>query len=316
MNAANPLFTVVMPLFKARDTVAAAIASVLTQTDPRFELIVVDDGSPDDSLEVAMTAAGDDVRVRFLRQTNAGPAAARNTGIALGNAPTIAFLDADDRWAPDLLARHAAHFAANPQIGVSFARVCFFDPRLTVPGRLSAHVPVLQLGQAMGENAICTTSNLVARRAVFERVGPFAQTLTHAEDQEWVARVLATTRWGVQGLDAVLVDYRTSTGGLSADLTSMEAGWNAMIESLRAAAPRAVNAAEGRAGALFQRYLARRALRTGQPAGRALTHLCSAFRYSSVALLTDAPMRTLLTVAGVLAALCLPLAPVRAAIAR
>ena len=69
-----------------------------------------------------MTAAGDDARVRFLRQANAGPAAARNNGIALGNAPMIAFLDADDRWAPDLLARHAAHFAANPQIGVSFAR--------------------------------------------------------------------------------------------------------------------------------------------------------------------------------------------------
>lgn len=314
--AANPLFTVVMPAFKARETIAAALSSVLTQTETRFELIVVDDGSPDDSLAVAMHTADGDPRVRFVRKANAGPAAARNEGISYGSAPFVAFLDADDRWAPDLLAQHRAHFAANPEVGVSFARVCFYDPSMTVPGRLSAYVPHLTLAQSMGENPVCTTSNLVARRMVFDRVGGFSETLTHAEDQEWVARVLAATRWDVRGLDAALVHYRTSTSGLSADLVRMRAGWRAMIDQLRPLAPTRVAEAEAGAAAVFERYLARRALRTGQPATLAWAHLAKALRLSPIALLLNAPKRTLMTAVGIVAAACLPSRLVRTAITR
>lgn len=312
----SPLFTVVMPAYRARETVAAAIASVLAQTETRLELVVVDDGSPDDTVAMAETAAAGDRRVRIVRQANCGPAAARNAGIQYGTAPFLAFLDADDRWAPDTLARHAAHFHAEPSVGVSFARICFFDPSMTAGGRISAHVPALTLARSIGENPLCTASNLVVRRDVFEQAGGFDTGLTHAEDQEWVARVLATTGWDVRGIDAVLVDYRTSAGGLSADLTRMRDGWRRMIERVRTHAPQAVAAAEPEAAALFERYLARRALRTGQPAALAFGHLWAALRHSPAALLTQAPHRTLLTAAGVLAAAILPPALLRSTIAR
>jgi len=312
----QPLFTVVMPAYRAPAMIGTAIASVLNQTEARFELIVVDDGSPDDTAAMAEAAAAGDRRVRVIRQTNAGPAMARNHGIAQGNGRLIAFLDADDRWAPDTLARHRDHLKHVPQAGVSFGRVRFYDPSLTVGGRVSAHVGTLSLALSIGENPICTTSNLVVRREVFERIGGFNPALTHAEDQEWVARVLAVTRWEVCGIDAVLVDYRTSAGGLSADLARMRQGWRAMIESIRTHAPAGVAHAEADAAALFERYLARRALRTGQPPAQAFGHLWRAIRHSPLALLTHGPKRTLLTAAGICAAAILPPALLRTGIAR
>ena len=72
-----PLFTIVMPCFRARDTIAVAVASVCAQTERDFELIIVDDGSPDDAALVAQLAAAGDPRVRVLRRCNAGPAASR-----------------------------------------------------------------------------------------------------------------------------------------------------------------------------------------------------------------------------------------------
>ena len=304
--ATGPLFTVAMPCFRARDTIATAVVSVLAQTERDFELIVIDDGGSDGSAAAAMAAAGTDRRVSLIRQDNAGPAAARNRGIAAGSGRLIAFLDSDDRWAPTCLARHRDHFARQPGLGVSFARVRFFDAAMARPGRVSANAGRLTLAHALGENPLCTTSNLVARRAVFDAAGGFDVAMTHAEDQEWVARVLAATDWRVDGLDDVLVDYRTSHSGLSADLDRMRAGWRAMVERLRALAPGRVSAAESQAAALFERYLCRRALRTGQPATRAARHLAAAFRHDPLALFAGGPRRTLLTSAGVLAAALLP----------
>jgi hypothetical protein len=305
----KPLFTVVMPCFCAHETVVTALASVLGQSEADFEMIVVDDGSPDSTAAIVLQAANGDPRVRLLRQQNAGPAAARNNGVAAGSGRLIAFLDADDRWAADLLARHRDCFNRDDKLGMSFARVCFYDPALLQPGAVSAYAGQLSLQQMLGENPICTTSNIVARRAAFEQAGGFDETMKHAEDQEWAARVLATTCWKVVGMDAVLVDYRMSKSGLSADLDSMQSGWRAMIERVRGYAPAEVAKAEAGAAALFERYLTRRALRTGQ-AG-ALGHMLAAFRHSPVTLLTNAPKRTLLTAAMAFASILLPASLVR-----
>src|SRR5579872_668143 len=154
-----PDFTVVMPCYRARDTVVTAVASVLAQTAPDFELIIVDDGSPDDTGAIAMAAVAGDRRVRLVRQDNAGPAAARNRGVAEGSGELVAFIDSDDRWAPNLLAQHRKHFEAQPELGISFGRIRFYDAGMTQPGRWSAHRARVDLCQMMGENPICTTSN-------------------------------------------------------------------------------------------------------------------------------------------------------------
>ena len=303
----SPAFTIVMPCHRAAHTLPAAIASVRAQSEADFELIIVDDGSPDDSIAVCAAAIGGDPRCRVIGQDRQGPSAARNTGVAMGRGTLVAFLDADDVWTPDVLRAHRAHFERRPELGVSFGRVRFFDPGMTRPGRLSAHHGTLDLGQVLAENPLCTTSNMVVRRGLFTELGGFDRGLSHAEDQDFLVRVLALTDQPICGIDQELVQYRTSPAGLSADLTQMAQGWQAMLERARGIIPPARLAqVESRARALHGRYLARRALRTGQAPRSALRHFCAAWRADASALLTCEPRRTALTAAGILAALVLP----------
>jgi glycosyltransferase involved in cell wall biosynthesis len=299
-----PLFSVIIPCFRAAATIGMAMRSVLDQSEADLELIIVDDGSPDGSIDIARALAGDDARVMLLRQRNAGVSAARNAGIAAARGRYLAFLDADDRWAGDALACHAAAFAADEGLGVSFGVVRFFDPTMMHPGRVSSPRGALELVDALGENLTCTASNIVVRRSTVDEVGGFDSTLGHAEDQEFIARILATTTWRVSGLPDELVHYRTSVGGLSTDLVRMEDGWQAMLRTLRILAPARIDAATPRARALFQRYLARRALRTGQPG--ALGHFGRALWASPAALLRCDAKRSMLTLAGALGAAVLP----------
>ncbi|MFO1060331.1 MAG: glycosyltransferase family 2 protein [Dongiaceae bacterium] len=312
----SPTFSVIVPCYNAAATLWTALTSVLGQSDGDFEVIVVDDGSTDGSHAVAAELAAVDPRITVIRRANAGPSATRNLGIARSRGRFVAFLDADDRWHMGKLAAHRAHLEGDESVGVSFARIQFFDPRLSAPGRVSSAEGRLALIDLLGENPVCTTSNMVVRRELFGVVGSFDETLRHAEDQEWLVRVLTSSSWEIEGIDDVLVDYRTSDEGLSADLDRMLGGWEAMLGQARAKAPRTVAAVEPRARALYHRYLARRALRLGKPAGCAGRHLATALRCDPLALLAERPRRTLLTAIGVAASLLMPRQLLRSALSR
>jgi glycosyltransferase involved in cell wall biosynthesis len=312
----QPTFSVILPCFNAAETLWTALTSVLGQSDGDFEVIVVDDGSTDGSHAAAAELAAVDPRITVIRQANAGPSATRNRGIACARGRFVAFLDADDRWHMGKLAAHRAHLEGDESIGVSFARVQFFDPRLTAPGRVSSAEGRLSLIDLLGENPVCTTSNMVVRRELFALVGGFDETLRHAEDQEWLVRVLTGSSWEIEGIDDVLVDYRTSDEGLSADLERMLGGWEAMLGHARTRAPQTVAAVEPRARALYHRYLARRALRLGKPAATAARHLATALRCDTLGLLVERPRRTLLTAIAVAASLVMPREMLRTAVSR
>lgn len=111
--------TTVIPLFNKRDTIVAAITSALDQLHPPLEVIVVDDASTDDSLEVLRRKFETDDRVRIVRhRTNAGVSAARNTGLREARTEYIAFLDADDHWDPAFLSCIASLIATAPSAGL------------------------------------------------------------------------------------------------------------------------------------------------------------------------------------------------------
>lgn len=101
-----PRVSVVVPLYNKASYVVRSLESVAAQTLRDFEVIVVDDGSTDGGAEVATAAF--DSRFRLIRQTNAGPGAARNRGLREAGAPYVGFLDADDRWSPEFLAENVA----------------------------------------------------------------------------------------------------------------------------------------------------------------------------------------------------------------
>ena len=108
-----PLISVLMPAWNVAPFIGAAITSVLRQTLPNIELLVVDDGSTDATASIVL--AQTDFRVRLLRQANAGVSAARNLAMAEAQGQTLLFLDADDLLAPDALARLAKALWRQPQ---------------------------------------------------------------------------------------------------------------------------------------------------------------------------------------------------------
>lgn len=280
----TPHFSVVIPVYNAAATIAATLASVVAQTDTDFEIIVIDDGSSDDSLAVILAIAAQESRIRLVSQANAGVAAARNLGIELAKGELIAFLDADDRWQPEKLARHRLFHASHPRIAVSFAQIAFREA-----GRRGCHqfrtcstVPEhsLTLQDLLGENPVCTASNLVVTRHCFTAVGAFLKGMNHAEDQEWLARA-AAAGFAIKGMNELLVDYHLSPGGLSSDLESMFAGW--LLLASRYLCEEELAPAE----AIYCRYLARRALRSGAGSGLALRFALRGVARSRAAFFND-----------------------------
>ena len=144
MSAA--LITVIIGAYNAERYLAEAIDSVLAQTHPRLELIVVDDGSTDGTGDVA-EAYGDPVRC--IRQENGGMAAARNRAVPEARGDYLAFLDADDRFPPDKLAGQLAVFEADPDLDVVYGHVTeFLSPDLdetarALPGTQAAALAAL-----------------------------------------------------------------------------------------------------------------------------------------------------------------------------
>jgi glycosyltransferase involved in cell wall biosynthesis len=315
MTRPSPTFSVVMPAYNAVTTLAEAANSVITQTDPDWELLIVDDGSTDSTFELACRLSMDEPRIRVVTKANEGVSAARNHGAALAEGKLLAFLDSDDALMPNALALHRRHFEASPDLAVSYGRVAFCNARLEPQGRSSAHPPAeLHPAMALGENPICTGSNLVVRSYIFGRTGGFDKTLRHAEDQEWLFRILASGAGTISGIDRVLVLYRASPGGLHGDLAAMEAGWETMISRAAQTSPEAVRHHRCLAKALHLRSLARRALRVPAQAGLALPYIARALALAPPLLWQS--RRTIQTLAGALAAALIPTQSGRAVLAR
>ena len=207
------MFSVVIPLWNKRPTVAHCVASALRQHYRALELIVVDDGSTDGSRE--MLAGFDDPRLRIVSQPHAGPGSARNAGIRASSAPWIAFLDADDVWLADHLAeldRVRTSYPDAALIGTGFGvtRSCEdFRPPPAAPRRIG---PVDFLGGAAARRpAFCTSSSAI-RRETFLELGGFGPA-PGGEDYEYFARI--ALRRPIVASSAVTAVYRLESGGIS-----------------------------------------------------------------------------------------------------
>lgn len=115
-----PIASIVVPAFNAARTLSETLESLLSQTIRDYEVIIVNDGSTDNTLEIARGFT-DDARVRIVTQPNRGLAGARNAGIAAARGKYIGFCDADDIWMPEKLATHVRHLEQSPDVGLSFS---------------------------------------------------------------------------------------------------------------------------------------------------------------------------------------------------
>ena len=293
-----PRFSIIIPCYNAEATLAQTLDSLRFQTEADWEALIIDDGSTDASRAIAAQAAAADDRFQLLRNPGKGPADARNLALSAARGELIAFCDADDLWAADKLARMATLFA-DDSVDAAFARIAFFDTR---GSRTLSTVPAgdLTVDTLLGENPVCTMSNVVIRHGVFVATGGFDSKLVHNEDLEWLIRLCACG-FRVVGLDETLVHYRTSPTGLSSNLSAMRAGREAALKT----ALRFGYAPDARSEAVHLRYLARRALRTDAPVREALALALAGVATSPRGFFSDL-RRGGLTLAGALSAPLLP----------
>jgi glycosyltransferase involved in cell wall biosynthesis len=192
--AAAAAVSVVIPAYNAADTIGRALDSVAAQTAPPAEVIVVDDGSTDGT--AAVVAARTDLPIRLLASPGrGGAAAARNLGIAAARGEFIAFLDADDEWTPDKLARQLAVIVPASRMSFVACRSFEYAHDGSPIGPVHPDVPVVTGPEAWRTLLAATfvsTPCVLARRSVLQAIGGFDQTLPIAEDQDlWIRLALA-----------------------------------------------------------------------------------------------------------------------------
>lgn len=206
-----PHVSVIIPTFNRAHFLADAIDSVLAQSYRDFEVIVVDDGSTDDTVTLLERYNG---RVHYVMQRHLERSAARNTGIALANGELLAFLDSDDMWLPEKLAQQVEMLAARPQIGVVHAAYTRIDAagrvvpwpigreRPGASGRIYERMLTMRCSVLM-------SSTLLRRELLLPGEG-FRPELTTAEDAELLLRLAQRTEFGY--LSTPLVLYRLHAG--------------------------------------------------------------------------------------------------------
>ncbi|WP_428668297.1 glycosyltransferase family 2 protein [Reyranella sp.] len=226
MGADEETVGVVVPMYNAERTIAATLASICAQTHRGLDIVVTNDGSTDGSAAIVEGWCRCDPRVRLVRQGNAGVAAARNTGAAATPAQFLAFVDADDIWAPTKIEYQlAALREGGPSAGLAYCWYASIDQRNRVvsfgPQPLFEGQVVRDLCEA---NWIGNGSSLLLRREAFERVGGYepglrARRAQGAEDLLMCLRVAEVAEFRV--VPRYLVGYRMLPDSMSADSLQM-----------------------------------------------------------------------------------------------
>lgn len=199
----NPRVSVIIPTYNRAWCLPEAVDSVLAQTDPHFELIVVDDGSRDATASI-LAAYGH--RIRVLTQKNRGVSAARNLGVRAARGNLLAFLDSDDLWQPEKLARQQAFFDRHAGAMICQTEEIWIRRGVRVNPRHRHRKPSGDIFKASLALCLVSPSAVMLRRELLDRVGLFDESLPACEDYDLWLRVSA--RFPVHLIEAPLVIKR------------------------------------------------------------------------------------------------------------
>ena len=213
--------SVVIPTFNCGQFIREALVSALEQTYPVDEVIVVDDGSIDNTKDVIQEFGE---RVRYVKQANFGVSAARNAGVANSSGDLVAFLDADDSWLPEKIEEQVAIFLADESVGLVHCGMREFDSAsgTTIAVHLDGAAGYVAERIALWEEPIVIGpgGSIMVRRSVFENLGGFDPQLKIGEDWEFCFRVAMTSKIGF--VPKVLVNYRNHGGNATKSVGEME----------------------------------------------------------------------------------------------
>lgn len=232
----QPEVAVILPCHNVESYLQRSLGSVFTQSHSDLHVYAVDDGSTDHTVQILETNAN---RCSFVSQPHAGPAAARNRAIQMSNSAFVAFLDADDEWLPQKIARQVAFLKQNPTLGL-VCSLCVVQaseqqavgvfPAIDVPrsGRLFHHLI---------RRCFVFTPTVVVRRSCLDDIGLFNESLLTSEDFNLWLRIAA--RWEIALLPEVLAITHKRPGSLSTTIAPERRLSNgvAAIEDVRSRCP-------------------------------------------------------------------------------
>jgi glycosyltransferase involved in cell wall biosynthesis len=274
-----PLISVIIPVYNGEKTIQETVQSVLNQTFTDFELIVINDGSQDSTLEIV--SSFQDSRIKVFSFTNGGLPVSRNRGIALANGEYISFLDADDLWTPDKLAGQLAVLETNPQAAVAYSWTDCIDESgqflrqsayATAQGNVQANLLLA--------NFISSGSNVLVRKQALMDIGGFDETLSNCQD--WDLWLRLSARYEFEPVKTPQVLYRVSRNSMSRNVLGLEDSMQRILERSFAQAPASLHHLKPYSLGNCYKYLTFKALQGSQTRQRsflALRYLWNAVRY-------------------------------------
>ena len=268
-------------MYNVAPYLAETLASVYAQTYQDFEILLIDDGSTDNTLMVARSF---EPRVRIFTQSNKGPSAARNLGFKHARGEYLAWLDSDDLWHPDLLKTQAGFLDANSAVGLVYAESWAFAQHGThrvivnkVGYTVNPDLKLLLYGDCI------PTNTMLLRRSCYEQLGGMNESLVRAEEYEYLMRIAYC--YQLAGVARPLAYYRWRADSLVGDNRDIDRGLNDAVIALQTVEQLHPDLWQ-RTGVNRSQLLARLQIRAAHALKRqhawrkALSRALAAFRYS------------------------------------
>jgi len=258
-----PLISVIIPTFNNETTIGETINSVLNQTWKNLELIVVNDGSQDSTLDIINSIA--DSRIKVFSYPNAGVAASRNRGISQAKGEFISFLDADDLWTIDKLETQLKALQENPQAAVAYSWTDHIDRNNQFLRGGSRHLLNGDVyAELLKSNFVASGSNILVRAQALKEVGDFNKSLTPAEDWDMYLRL--ASRYHFVAVPSPQILYRITSTSASSNVFKMEAVCLQIIEQQYSQAPKPIQSLKTESLTILYQYLIYKVFE--EPAGR------------------------------------------------
>lgn len=215
----SPKVSVIIPTYNSAHFIIEAVDSVLAQTFTDFEILVIDDGSKDNTKEVLAEKYGDSIQ--YFYKENGGVSKARNFGIEKAKGKYVAFLDSDDAWIPEKLEKQIVALEQNPDKKACYASFYLCDEKLNPleinqsERKSDALTDLLLIG-----NVVATPSTVIAEKEIFQQVGGFDHELSQCADWEMWIRIATKTEFIY--VDEPLLKYRQHGSNMSKNAALLE----------------------------------------------------------------------------------------------
>ncbi|PTB33407.1 glycosyltransferase family 2 protein [Photobacterium phosphoreum] len=311
-----PYFSIVIPIYNEEKYLRDSLQSVVDQHFDDFEVLMVNDGSQDNSANICKDFIKIDHRFKLIEQKNRGLSGARNTGIRHAKGKFIAFLDSDDLWHPDKLKAHYYLHQLHPRISMSYSQSELINMDNTLINlQQQPKITNITISDIYCRNPIGNGSSAVIKHTILKKIGFhnekshqdlqfFDESLIQSEDVECWIRLYTQTHLNVEGLAFPLTMYRVNNQGLSSGYKKQLQNWFEMTEKIHNYNPELVKLYKNKALAYQFRYISRWAIIKKQKQ-ESIYYITQALR-THPKMMIEEPIRTIITLGSSILLITLP----------